>query len=98
MRLVLGFVSTLAVGFSAAALIAVTASDILPIGSNGSGIARLDFGSLGLGLIIGILISGIARFGWADIPRRLVMYVLGWRGTIRLMGWAAVFGAVLLLY
>ena len=94
----LQFVSTLAVGFFAAAVIAVGAADYLPIGRTGSGFANLDYGSVGLGLVLGVLISSFARIGWAEIPNRIVGYIVSQRGTLRLIGWGAVFAAVLLLY
>lgn len=98
MRPMLEFVSTLAVGFFAAAVIAVGASNLLPGGITGAGWARLDFGSVGIGVVAGMLMSSIARVGWGELPRRAVGYIVSKRGTIRLMGWGAVFAAVLLLY
>ena len=98
MRPVLQFVSTLAVGFFAAAVVAVGASNLLPGGITGAGWAKLDYGSVGIGLVVGVLMSNIARVGWAELPRRAVGYIVSKRGTIRLMGWGAIFSAVLLLY
>ncbi len=98
MRSVLEFVSTLAVGLFAAAVIAAGSQQMLPGGITGSGRARLDYGSIGLGVVAGVLASTIIRVGWSDLPRRAVGYILSKRGTFRLMGWGAVFAAVLLLY
>lgn len=98
MRPMLEFISQLAVGFFVAAVLAITASDMLPIGPAGAGIARLDYGSLGLGLILGVLIANASRVGWVEIPRMVVSYVVSKRGTLRLAGWAVVFVGVLLLY
>ncbi len=98
MRPVLDLASMLAVGFFAAAVLAVAASDVLPIARTGSGMARIDYGSLGLGIMLGVVISSIARIAWTEIPGRIIGYIASKRRTWRLLGWGAVFAAVLLLY
>lgn len=98
MRRVLDLVSTLAVGFFVATIIGVAALDQLPFGKDGLGIARIDYGSLGLGLILGVLISTFARIGWSEIPRRVASYLVARRGTFQLMAWGLAFAVVLVLY
>lgn len=98
MRAMLEFVSILAVGLFAAAVIAVGAASVLPGGLSGVGIGKLDYASVGVGLIIGALISSISRIGWAEVPRRAAAYMVSKLGTIRLLGWGVVFAGVLLLY
>ncbi len=98
MRPMLEFISQLAIGFLVAATIAIAASESLPVGAAGLGAGRLDYGSLGLGLILGVLIANVSRIGWAEVPRLVIGYIVSKRGTLRLAGWAAVFMGVLLLY
>lgn len=98
MRPVLDLASMLAVGFFAAAVLAVAASDILPIARTGAGMAKIDYGSLGLGIMLGVVISGVARIAWSEIPARVVGYIASKRRTWRLIGWGVVFAAILLLY
>lgn len=77
-RPILTFLSTLAFAvFTAAALVAIlpwlsgrTSQAVL---GNDS---RLHFESLVLGVVLGILVSAFARYGWGDIPRRIVTWIL----------------------
>jgi hypothetical protein len=98
MRRVLELFSILAVGFFVAGALGVAALDDLPLGRGGIGGGKIDFGSLGLGLVLGVVITTIARVGWSEIPRRFVAWLVACRGTFRLLAWGLAFAAVLVLY
>ncbi len=98
MQRMLGLLSMLAMGFIVAAGLSAGAAESLSFGRVGGGFARLDYGSLGIGLILGVVLSGIARIGWAELPRRAVGWLVARRSTFQLMGWAAVLCVVVVMY
>lgn len=78
MRGMLTFFSTLAFAVMTAAAIVA----ILPwLSGRPSAMANgaesgLHFESLLLGVVLGLFIGSLARFEWADVPRRVVTWVL----------------------
>ena len=78
LRSVLTFFSSLAIAvMSAAALVAILPwlSGQTP-GASLGGPANLQFESLVLGVVIGIMVGWASRFQWGDIPRRMITWVL----------------------
>ena len=78
MRAVLSFFSVLAFGaMSAAVLIAVLpwvsghAPDSVKALTDG-----LQFNSVMLGLVFGLMLGSLGRYNWSDIPRRVVTWFL----------------------
>ena len=102
MRTVLGFCSTLAVGFLIAAWLAVagtgpTAQYPYTAMHPGQGFT-LDYGSVLLGLVIGLILPWFGRFSWADLPRRAITWVLTNERNFFRAGIAAVLVGVLIFY
>ena len=102
MRSVLGFFSMLAVGFLVAAWLAVIGSGPVAQFPNtamhpGQGFT-LDYGSVLLGLAIGLILPLFGRFSWADLPRRAIAWMLTNERNFYRAGMAAVLLGVLLFY
>jgi hypothetical protein len=99
MRSLLGFFSLLAFGFLAAGLMVVIGSGTtgLPIVVS-EGHTTIDLASLFVGLALGLLLATIARISWSEIPHRLANWLLHNERRIYLLGWAALFIAVLVYY
>ena len=102
MRTVLGFFSMLAAGFLCAAWIAVVGTGPIAQYPNaamhpGSGFS-LDYGSVLLGLAIGLILPAFARFSWSDLPRRAILWVLNNERNFFRAGIAAVLVGVLVFY
>jgi hypothetical protein len=75
MKSVLGFVSLMAVGLIAASAVAIIGAgglSRLPVDSAAA--PFVDYRSLSIGLVIGLMLSWLARVSWAELPRR----VIGW--------------------
>lgn len=78
LRSVLTFFSTLAFAvMSAAAIVAIapwlsgrTGQTVI------GGDSGLHFESLLLGVVLGLAVGSLARFDWAEIPRRVVTWIL----------------------
>lgn len=103
MKSVLGFVSTLAVGLLAAGAVTVVGRGGQPgeleagLGMAGPGFA-IDPRSLLLGLTLGLVLATLARISWAELPRRIVLWLLANERNFYRMGWAALLIGVLLFY
>ncbi|PPD29691.1 MAG: hypothetical protein CTY20_05830 [Hyphomicrobium sp.] len=102
MRSVVGFLSLMAIGLVLAVIIALAAAGI---SSNWSGLEarasggfRLDYPSLLLGLVLGLVIATLARLSWAEMPRRLAMWLMVNERNFYRLGMSAVFLGVLLFY
>jgi len=100
MRSVLNFISMLALGLMIAAVIVVA-----PIGAPTAGVAgfeieapSFDYRSVIAGLGIGLLIALIAQVPWKDAARRCGVWLIGQAQRLWLIGWAAVFLAVLFYF
>ncbi len=77
-RPILSFFSVLAFGvMAAAALYALTPwlSGHVPEGVR-SYAENLQFGSLTVGLVLGLVLGAIGRCEWSDIPRRIITWFL----------------------
>lgn len=102
MRTVLGFFSMLALGFVVAAWIAVAGTGPIAQYPNaamhaGEGFS-LDYGSVLIGLSIGLILPAFGRFSWADLPRRAIAWVLNNERNFFRAGIAAVLIGVLIFY
>lgn len=102
MRSMLGFFSLLALGLMMAVVIALAGSGM---SSGWSGLAarqpggfRLDYPSLLLGLALGIVMATLARMSWAEMPRRVALWLLANERNFYRLGMAAVCVGVLLFY
>lgn len=89
MRSAIGFLSLLAFGFLAAGVLTVVGSG--PAAQSaleaiaGVGETGVHLGSLLIGMVLGVVLSALARVSWADLPRRLVAWLLAHeRGFYRL--------------
>jgi len=78
MKQVMSFLSMLAVGVMAAVVFASGVYGPVDLSQAGAAAAgaqsekfRIDFGSLLLGLALGVLIGNLSAIPWAEIPRRL---------------------------
>ena len=100
MRSVLNFISMLALGLMIAAVIVVA-----PVGTPTAGVAgfeieapSFDYRSVIAGLGIGLFIALIAQVPWKDAARRVGVWLIGQAHRLWLIGWAAVFLAVLFYF
>jgi hypothetical protein len=78
MRNFLSFFSMLAFGvLTAAAIVAILPwlSGRAPTGTVIGG-TKLQFDSLLLGMVLGLFLGTLGRYNWADIPRRMVTWLL----------------------
>ena len=101
MRSVLSFFSMLALGLMIAAVFMVAPSGngtVTNIAGFEFGEPTLDYRSVVAGLGIGLLIAVIGQISWRELARRFG----GWMGSqarrLWLVGWAAVFVAVLFYF
>ena len=75
MKSVLSFVSLMAVGLIAASAVAmIGAGGVSRMPVEAGSAAFVDYRSLSIGLVIGLMLSWLARVSWAELPRR----VIGW--------------------
>jgi hypothetical protein len=100
MRTVLNFFSMLALGLMIAAVIMVA-----PTGTGSSSIAgieiggsTLDYRSVVAGLGIGLCIAIIAQVSWSETARRVGSWTISQARRLWLIGWAAVFIAILFYF
>jgi len=99
MRVVLGFFSMLALGLMIAAVLVVGATGIAnsPIRIKDAG-PYLDYLSVVIGLGIGLVIAIFSQIHWSEIPSRIGQSLLVHARRLRLIGWAALFVAVLIYF
>ena len=99
MRAVLGFFSMLALGLMMAAILAigVTGGANSPARPAASG-PYLDYVSVLIGLGIGLVIAVLGQISWSELPHRTAEWLFAHARRLRLLGWAAVFAAVLLYF
>jgi hypothetical protein len=74
MKPVLSFVSLMAVGLIAASAVALVGAGFFRVPADGSA-PLLDYRSLSIGLIIGLMLSWLARISWAEMPRRMLNWL-----------------------
>ncbi|MGE0024185.1 MAG: hypothetical protein AB7S70_11215 [Hyphomicrobium sp.] len=102
MRSAIGFLSLIAFGVLAAGVVTVvgqgTGSPLAIEGVLGSEAGGVHLGSLLIGLVLGIVLSAVARVSWSELPRRCAGWLLAHeRGFYRLT-LAGVLVAVLVFY
>jgi hypothetical protein len=74
MKPVLSFISLMAVGLIAASAVAMIGAGLMRIPA-GEGAPVLDYRSLSIGLVVGLMLSWLARLSWAEMPRRLLNWL-----------------------
>jgi len=99
MRAVLGFFSSLALGLMIAAILVVGATSVMntPAHLHATG-TLLDYVSVIIGLGLGLVIAVLGQISWSELPRRLAQFVVHHGYRLRLIGWAALFVAVLIYF
>jgi hypothetical protein len=98
MRSVLSFFSMLALGLMIAAVFMVAPSGtgtVTNIGGFEFGGPVLDYRSVVAGLGIGLFIAVIGQISWSNVARRSGVWIGSQARRLWLVGWAAVFVAVL---
>lgn len=102
MRSALGFLSLLAFGFLAAGVLTVVGSgsmSTLPLGGALEGErSGVHLVSLLVGMVLGVVLSALARVSWAELPRRFVGWLLMNERNFYRLAWAGLFIGVLLFY
>lgn len=101
MKRVMSFVSMLSVGVIAAVVFATGAyGPVSAVGAGPAGIEgfQIDYGSLVLGLALGVVIGNLASVPWMEYPRRIAAWFVRNSETFGWLVMAAVFGAILVLY
>jgi hypothetical protein len=101
MRSVLSFFSMLALGLMIAAVIMVAPSGtatVTNIGGFEIGGPALDYRSVVAGLGIGLFIAVVGQISWREAARRFGGWLGGQARRLWLVGWAAVFVAVLFYF
>lgn len=58
----------------------------------------LDYRSLILGTVLGVVLSSAGRLPWGDLPRRTINWIYANERKLMRFGYAAAFLAVLLFY
>ena len=58
----------------------------------------LDYRSLIMGTVLGVILSSVGRLPWVDLPRRAVNWIYSNERRLIRCGYAAAFLAVLLFY
>lgn len=102
MKSLASFASLIALGMLAGAiLITTTAGPQMQLDqANGlaSGAAGFDFRSLLLGLVLGLFLANLARVPWAELPRRVITWLLGHERNFFYGSVAAVLVVILFYY
>ncbi|HRN89454.1 hypothetical protein [Hyphomicrobium sp.] len=102
MRSALSFLSLLAFGVLGAGILTVVGSadgdaavaELLGLDA-GDG---LHFGSLFVGLVLGVVLSALARVSWSELPRRSVEWLLSHERIFFRLGLVGVFLGILVFY
>jgi hypothetical protein len=101
MRHVLGFISFVALAVIAAGALGV--AGLGPLSQQGgahaaAGDFSLDYRSLLAGTVLGVALSSVSRWSWADMPRRVIAWIYANERRLFRCAWAGLFLAVLLFY
>lgn len=101
MRSALGFLSLLAFGFLSAGVLTVvsTGSGSLAAltGSPADG-AGVDLASLLIGLVLGFVLSSLARVSWAELPGRFAGWLIHHERSFYRLVLAGLFLGILIYY
>ncbi len=101
MRSVRGFVALVSFGLLAAGAIAVVGAGegarFSSAASSPSPVA-IDYRSLTIGLVLGLLLSSAARLPWGDLPRRFITWLWANERNFYRAGMAVMLLGVLLFY
>ena len=97
MKSVLSFVSLMAIGLIVASAIALIGTTLTryPVDETAP---LLDYRSLSIGLVIGLMLSWLARVSWAEMPRRVLNWLWANERNFYRAGLATVLLAVLIFY
>lgn len=102
MRAMFGFLSLLALGLMAAVAISLAGKGMSPglagLDARHPGGFHLDYPSLLLGLALGIVMATLARLSWAEMPRRLALWLMANERNFYRTAMAAMFLGVLMFY
>jgi hypothetical protein len=74
MKAVLSFVSLMAIGLMTASALALIVAGPAH-GPAGEATPLIDYRSLSIGLVVGLMMSSLARLSWAEMPRRFLNWV-----------------------
>ena len=107
MRSMFGFLSLLALGLMLAVAMALASAGMSSgwsglearqsFGQAGGGF-RLDYPSLMLGLALGIVMATLARLSWAEMPRRVALWLMANERNFYRGAMAVMFLGVLMFY
>lgn len=98
MRSALSFLSLLAFGVLVAGVLTVLGSGSFDALVSESDAYRVDLGSLLIGLLLGLVLSALARVAWSELPSRFVAWLLDHDRIFFKLGLVAVFLAILVFY
>ncbi|MCH9765743.1 MAG: hypothetical protein K0U34_07105 [Alphaproteobacteria bacterium] len=101
MRSIAAFSSLLALGLLVGGILTLAArapATTNAVASSGHGAIGLDFRSMLIGLMIGLVLSNLTRVPWGELPRRAVAWVLHHERNLYRAALAAMFVGVLLFY
>lgn len=97
MKPLLSFVSLMAIGLIAASAIALIGTTLAPLPASDKA-PLLDYRSLSIGLVIGLMLSWLARLSWAEMPRRVLNWLWSNERNFYRAGLATVLLGVLVFY
>jgi hypothetical protein len=97
MKTVLSFVSLMAIGLITASALALVISGPAH-GPAGNAAPLVDYRSLSIGLIVGLMLSSLARLSWAEMPRRILNWVWANERNIYRAALAAVMIGIIIFY
>lgn len=97
MKPVLSFVSLLAIGLITASALALVISGQTH-GPAGEAAPFVDYRSLSIGLIVGLMLSSLARLSWSEMPRRILNWVWANERNIYRAALAAVMIGIIIFY
>jgi hypothetical protein len=101
MRSVVSFISMLAFGVLAAGALMIGGSGTMPSKAAalpaGDAIT-LDPASLLIGIMVGVVLGALGRFSWAELPRRVVTWLVANERNFYRFAWASILLAILIFY
>ena len=102
MRPLFGFLSLIALGLMVAVGLTLAAVGMdagwRGLGAWGAEGVHLHYPSLLLGLALGVVMATLARLSWAEMPRRLALWLVANERNFYRLGMAAICLGVLLFY